>query len=79
MTTAYPTNPMALLGKTFDFLESTNIGDFSYQARVLAVQVPCPGTEIEWAVLLEHQSKLPRHYEYVDLDVLSFDWSRALV
>lgn len=75
MATAYPINPMHMLGGTFDFTETSLAGHvFRYRALVLAVQVPCPGTDIEWSVLLERPADSGPVREYVELDSLVFDW-----
>lgn len=75
MANTYPTNPMHLLGRSFRFTETLRRGEsYRYQARVVAVQVPCPGTDIEWALLLERPGRGEPSREYVDLVTLSFDW-----
>jgi len=81
MATAYPINPMYLLGLQIDFKEVIP-GDHDpvcYSARVVAVQVPCPGTVIEWQLLLE-RSDVPasQALEYVDLDSLEFRWPEVI-
>lgn len=81
MATAYPINPMYLLGLSFDFTERVPDGGdpVEYQARVVAVQVPCPGTVIEWQLLLERTDVDPQHsLEYVDLDSLEFRWPQFI-
>lgn len=76
MATAYPINPMYLLGKTFEFTENIpgHYGpDFArFFARVLAVVVPAPGTNIEWSLLLLQDGF--RDPDYHDLDALQFVW-----
>jgi hypothetical protein len=80
MANAYPTNPMYLLGGTFDFTETLLCGDvYRYRAHVLAVQVPCPGTDVEWSLLLERPGEPDPVREYVDLDSLTFDWGAVYV
>lgn len=75
MANTYPTNPMYLLGCTFRFTETQLGGDvFRYQARVIAIQIPCPGTDIEWSLLLERPGDPDPIREYVELDSLTFDW-----
>lgn len=76
MANAYPTNPIALLGHTIDFAERTGDSLCRYRARVLAVQVPVPGSAIEWALLLDRPGS--SHHEYVSLDDLSFAWPKGL-
>lgn len=76
MTTAYPINPMYLLGKTFEFTEvlpcecGPNFECFN--AQVLAVVVPAPGTDIEWSLLLLQDGFCDPDYH--DLDALQFVW-----
>jgi len=77
MATAYPINPVYLLGLSFEFREHLSDGGdpVEYQARVVAVQVPCPGTVIDWQLLLERTDVPPESaLEYVDLDALEFRW-----
>lgn len=75
MANTYPTNPMNLLGRSFHFRETLSWGETCwYQARVIAVQVPCPGTDVEWALLLERPGTDEPSREYVDLDRLTFEW-----
>lgn len=79
MTAAYPINPMYLLGRTFEFVElfHDDVGPcpVRFTARVVAVQVPAPGTDIEWALLLEQRCDSGKyHTDYTDLSSLSFEW-----
>lgn len=74
MAAVNSTQALSLLGKSFDFVECIPMPygpDFSrYRARVLAVQVPAPGTDIDWSILLLMDGfKDP---EYVELDRLHF-------
>lgn len=75
MATAHPTNPIALLGQTIDFVQASGGHSYPYAARVLAVQVPLPGSGVEWALLLQPVDS--DRQEYVPLDCLQFDWPRT--
>lgn len=75
MANAYPTNPIALLGHTIDFAEVIGDSMYRYTARVLGVQVPLPGSGVEWALLLDRPDF--SHQEYVPLDQLSFTWPKG--
>lgn len=74
MTAINSTQALSLLGKSFNFVESIPMPygpDFAlYRARVLAIQVPAPGTDIEWSILLLQDGY--KYPEYVDLDSLHF-------
>jgi hypothetical protein len=74
MTVINSTQALSLLGKSFDFI-ITCPGEYgpdfdNVHARVLAVQVPAPGTDIEWSILLLIDGfKDP---DYFELDRLHF-------
>lgn len=79
MATSYPINPMYLLGRTFDFIQLIHCeeGAFpvEFRGRVLAVQVPAPGTDVEWSVLIEQRlDDRTLSADYASLDSLSFEW-----
>lgn len=69
-----PADALGLLGKTLDLVECIpNVygPDFSvYRATVKAVQVPAPGSGIEWSLLLHQEGFPPDHLEFVELDRL---------
>lgn len=68
------TDALGLLGKTLDLCEclpGLYGPDFAaYRATVMAVQVPAPGSGIEWSLLLHQEGFPPDHLEYVELDRL---------
>ena len=74
MTVIDSTQALSLLGKSFDFLCMCP-GEYGpyfdrFHALVLAVQVPAPGTDIEWSILLLIDGfKDP---DYFELDRLHF-------
>lgn len=74
MDTVNSTEALGLLGKTLDLVECIhNVygPDFAvYRATVMAVQVPAPGTDIEWSFLLHQEGFPPDHLEFVELDRL---------
>jgi hypothetical protein len=39
----------------------------------MAVQVPAPGTDIEWSLLLHMEGFAPDQMEYIELDRLHWD------
>lgn len=74
MATPQRINPMQFLGKTIYFEETPVHGyKVGYMARVVGLQVPCPGTDIEWAFLLRRPGYPRVQDEYVDYSDLSFD------
>lgn len=74
MATVQRINPMLFLGKTIHF-EETPISGYTvgYWARVVGLQVPCPGTDVEWALLLRRPGYPRVLDEYVDYASLRFD------
>lgn len=74
MATAQRINPMQFLGKTISFKETLPHGEaVQYRARVIGLQVPCPGVDIEWALLLRRAGYPRVPDEYVDYADLQFD------
>lgn len=75
MAAAYPINPMYLLGRTFHFHETIVDCVVAFDARVIAVQVPLPGSDVEWALLLEQRLDNGALAQvYSKLDNLDFAW-----
>lgn len=68
------TEALSLLGQTVTVVECIPMPygpDFSrYRATVMAVQVPAPGTDIEWSVLLHQEGFAPDRMDYIELDRL---------
>ena len=68
------TEALSLLGQTVNVVECIPMPygpDFSrYRATVMAVQVPAPGTDIEWSVLLHQEGLAPDQMDYIELDRL---------
>jgi hypothetical protein len=74
MATAQRINPIQFLGKTIYFEETPEHGyTVGYTARVVGLQVPCPGVDVEWALLLRRPGYPRVQDEYVDYTRLHFD------
>lgn len=77
MASLNSTQALALLGRVIDVVECIPMPygpDFSrYRATVMAVQVPAPGTDIEWSLLLHMEGFAPDQMEYIELDRLHWD------
>lgn len=70
------TQALSLLGKTLDLVVCipTEEGpDYDrFLGTIMAVQVPAPGTGVEWSVLI-HQDGYPADYmEFIELERLHF-------
>jgi len=71
---------MYLLGHSFDFVQlfHEDVGPCPvfFSGRVIAIQVPLPGSDVPWSILVEQRtSKGLLVSEYQDLDDgLHFDW-----
>jgi len=74
MAAIHSTDVLALLGTTVDLVEAVPMpcGPESrrYRARVMAVQMPAPGTGIECSLLLLEEGLPPDCMDYVELDRL---------
>lgn len=78
MATAQRINPLQFLGKTIYFEETPHPGyTVGYTARVVGLQVPCPGVDIEWALLLRRPGYPRVPDEYVDYRSVKFDEEAA--
>lgn len=77
------TQALSLLGRVIDVIECIPMPygpDYSrYRATVMAVQVPAPGTDIEWSLLLHQEGSAPDQMDYVELDRLHLDESGSTV
>lgn len=74
---------LSLLGRVIDVIEciwwNDEGPDYSaYRATVMAVQVPAPGTDIEWSLLLHQEGFPAEEMVYVELDRLHLDESRSV-
>jgi hypothetical protein len=78
MATSQRINPIQFLGKTIYFEETPEHGyTVGYTARVIGLQVPCPGTDVEWALLLRRPGYPRVLDEYVDCSKVRFDQRAA--
>lgn len=77
------TQALSLLGRVIDVIECIPMpygpDYFRYRATVMAVQVPAPGTDIEWSLLLHQEGYAPDQMDYVELDRLHLDESGSTV